>query len=404
MKTISPAATSPRISRRLFQLSIGVFAIGGFITALVSLLVPRLTALYGMDYSHALLVQLAFHLSYLLFAVPIGRIITRRGYMRSATLGLAIMVVATAILVVANALRLFPLLLTALLLLSCGITFLQIASNTVVAVVGAAEGAAVRLNLLQGCNSVGTIAAPLVGATFLIEKRGADGGPPFLLALVILIGLTLAYVRNRRLLDTASAARSSTSRLDLRSVLADRRVMGGMVAIFAYVGAEVTIGALLANYLMQPSALNARPALAARMLSLYWGGAMIGRFAGGVLMRHVSAAKPLLAAALLAALLTSVGAGVGGVIGSVALIAVGLCNSIMYPTIYVLALPAEAERATPAATVLCMAVVGGAVIPTLCGQIADRAGLGLSLLPTAVCYLAVAAFALSCGKRDAKSA
>lgn len=385
------------------MLSVGVFAIGGFLTALVGLLVPRLTALYGMDYSHAVLVQLAFYLSYLLFAVPIGQIITRHGYMRSATMGLAIMAAATSLLLLANASRLFPLLLTALLLLSCGITFLQIASNTVVAVVGGAEGAAFRMNLLQGCNAAGTIAAPLFGATYLTEGVGADGGPPFVLALVLLVLLTILYGRNRRLLDTSEDAGAVTGRLDLLSVISDRKVLWGMAAIFAYVGAEVTIGALLANYLMQPGALNARPATAARMLSLYWGGAMVGRFAGSVVMRRISPPKPLLAAALLAAILTSVGAGVGGLLGSVALIAVGLCNSIMYPTIYVLALPAQAERATPAATLLCMAVVGGAVIPMVCGQIADRAGLGPSLIVPALCYLVVAAFALSCSRRGTET-
>jgi FHS family L-fucose permease-like MFS transporter len=398
-------ATSPTLaSRRLFVLSIGVFAIGGFVTALVSLLVPRLTALYGMDYSHAVLVQLAFYSSYLLFAVPIGRIITRHGYMRSATIGLTIMSAATTLLLLANASHVFPLLLIALLLLSCGITFLQIASNTVVTVVGAAEGAAFRMNLLQGCNSIGTIAAPLVGATFLTEGVGANGGPPFLLALVILVALTIVYVRNRRLLDAVPIAGATAGGLDLLSALSDRKVMWGMAAIFAYVGAEVTIGALLANYLMQPGALNARPALAARMLSLYWGGAMLGRFAGSIVMRRIAPSKPLLVAALLAAALTSVGAGIGGLFGSVALIAVGLCNSIMYPTIYVMALPAQAKRATSAATLLCMAVVGGAVIPTLSGHIADRAGLGPSLMLTALCYLVVAAFAIRWSTRSSKSA
>ena len=394
----------PPAARRLFLLSIGVFAIGGFVTSLVSLLVPRLTALYGSSYSHAFLVQMAFHLSYLLFALPIGRMITRRGYMRSATIGLAIMSAAMVILVIANALRLFPLLLIALLLLSCGITFLQIASNTVVAVVGQAEGAAFRLNLLQGCNSAGTIAAPLLGAVFLTERVGAGGAPPFVFALLILLVLTICYARNRRLLDTALAAESAIAPFDLRSALKDRKLVWGMAAIFAYVGAEVSIGALLANYLMQPGTLNARPAAAARMLSLYWGGAMVGRFAGGFIMRRCSPSTPLLIAALAAAALTLISASLGGLPGSATLIAVGLFNSIMYPTIYVLALPAQTERATSAATLLCMAIVGGAVIPMLCGGIADRVGLGPSLYVPLLCYLIVAAFALSCSGRNSERA
>ncbi|WP_267389197.1 MFS transporter [Sphingomonas sp. GC_Shp_3] len=398
------AGPAPFAARRLFRLSVGVFAIGGFVTSLVSLLVPRLTALYGSNYSHALLVQMAFYLSYLLFAVPIGRIITRHGYMRSAMIGLAIMSASTVLLLIANAMRLFPLLLLALLLLSCGITFLQIASNTVVAMVGAADGAAFRLNLLQGCNSAGTIAAPLFGAAFLTEGVGAEGGPPFLFALLILVVLTISYARNRRLLDTAPAAEVAVGRFDLLSAIRDRKLVWGMAAIFAYVGAEVSIGALLANYLMQPGTLHARAAIAARMVSLYWAGAMVGRFAGSILMRRVTPSTPLLIVALCAAGLTAIAAGGGGLSGSVALIAVGLCNAIMYPTVYVLALPAQAERATSAATLLCMAVVGGAVIPMLCGEIADRAGLGPSLFVPVLCYLVVAAFAVSCSGRNSERA
>jgi FHS family L-fucose permease-like MFS transporter len=269
---------------------------------------------------------------------------------------------------------------------------------------GQADGAAFRLNLLQGCNSAGTIAAPLFGAAFLTRGGGSEGQPPFVFALLILIVLTILYARSRRLLDTAPAATATIGRFNLKMVIKDRKLVWGMAAIFAYVGAEVSIGALLTNYLMQPAALGVPLVTAARLLTLYWAGAMVGRFAGSIVMRRAFPATPLLIVALVAAALTAIGASATGLLGSVCLIAVGLCNSIMYPTIYVLALPAQTERATSAATLLCMAVVGGAVVPMLCGQIADRSGLGPSLFVPVVCYLVVATFALYCSGRIFKRA
>jgi FHS family L-fucose permease-like MFS transporter len=181
----------------------------------------------------------------------------------------------------------------------------------------------------------------------------------------------------------------------LPAVLRNRRLLAGTVAMFAYVGAEVAIGTLIPNFLMLPNILHAAPLAAGQLVSLYWGGAMIGRFAGAVLLRDFDPGLLLAAAALGSTMLTIVAVVIGGGGGAAALIAVGLCNSIMYPTIYALALPADEAEAPLASMLLCMAVVGGAIVPLFTGMLADRIGLVPALLLPAACYLVIAAFALS---------
>jgi FHS family L-fucose permease-like MFS transporter len=373
-------------SRQLFILSIGVFFIGGFLTAVVSLLVPRFKALFGLGYAQALLIQFASHASYLMFALPITFVIMRSGYMRSIATGLAVMAVACLAFVAANDRHIFGLVLAALLLLSLGITFLQIAANTVVTIVVPAKGAAARLTLLQGFNALGTVLGPVVAAPLMLAGAGgavpddAAVGLPFAVGAVVLAGLALAFVLRRNLLERGAERRPDFG--ELRVLRHDRRLLAGTAAIFAYVGAEVTIGSLLTNYLMRGDILGMSAVGAGRMVSLYWGGAMIGRFAGAAVMRRHAPAT----------VLTTVAATATGALAAAALIAVGLCNSVMYPTIYALALPADHRLAPLASMLLCMAVVGGAVVPLVTGVVADAAGLGSALLVPALCYVGIAAF------------
>jgi FHS family L-fucose permease-like MFS transporter len=394
---------SPDSATQLFRLSIGVFFIGGFLSSTVSLFVPRMTLVYGLDYARALLIQLAFHASYLLFAMPIALAIIALGYMRSAATGLSVMATACILFVWAHGLHSYVLILLALLALSAGITFLQIAANTVVAVVGSAEGAAYRLNLLQAFNSVGTVVAPLIAARYVLGDPGRSGvsaaasiAPPFLFAILLLTVLAIAFIINRNLLTSSSQATTIGARFDWGALVRNRRLMAGTAATFAYVGAEVAISALLVNYLVMRSVLGLAPVDAARLVSLYWGGAMAGRLLGAFAMKRVKPARLLTLAAIGAALLVGVAATLQGPTGGVALLAVGLCNSIMYPTIYVLALPPDPKLATPGGTLLCMAVVGGAVIPMLTGLLADRIGLAASFGLPALCYAFIAAFARAC--------
>jgi len=394
---------SPDSATRLFRLSIGVFFIGGFLSSTVSLFVPRMTLIYGLDYARASLVQFAFHTSYLLFALPIALAIIALGYMRSAATGMAVMAAACLLLLWAHGFHSYALILIALLALSGGITFLQIAANTVVAVVGSAEGAAYRLNLLQAFNSVGTVLGPLVAAQYVLGDARRAGvsaateiAPPFLFAILLLSVLAVAFILNRNLLAGSEQAAMAGARFDWPALARSRRLVAGTAAIFFYVGAEVTIGALLVNYLVRPDVFGASPVHAARLVSLYWGGAMVGRLLGALAMKRIRPWLLLGLAAVGAALLVLAAAALHGPVGGTALLAVGLCNSIMYPTIYVLALPVDPKLATPGGTLLCMAVVGGAVIPVLTGLLADRIGLAASFGLPALCYAFIAAFARAC--------
>ena len=399
----SPSDAADRIARTLFRLSIGVFFLGGFLTVLVSLIVPRLTLTLQLDYARALLVQFAFHLSYLLFAVPITRTIVRIGYMRAIVAGLSVMLVGCIGLVGAAGIQSFALLLLALLTLSSGITFLQIAANTVVTVIGSSRGAAARLTLLQGFNSLGTVVAPLIGAELMLRHMAAArqqpmGGitAPFLIGAAGLGALAIAFARRRDLLAATAGDAAPLPPGRFAALIADRRLMTGVIAMFAYVGAEVTIGTLLANFLMLPTTLAATPLAAGRWVTLYWAGAMAGRFGGAFVLRRVRAPDLLIVVAIGAALLTALAGSIAGAGGAAALIAVGLCNSVMYPTIYALALPTEPEVAPAGSMLLCMAVVGGAIVPLATGLIADRIGLPPALLLPAACYAVIAVFARGC--------
>lgn len=401
----SPSHPAPsvheRAARPLFRLSIGTFFIGGFLTSMVALLVPRLRLTLGLDYGEAMLIQLAFHSSYLLFAIPVTFAIVARGYMRAIATGLAVMVAGCLAFAFAHEARSFALVLGALLLLSVGITFLQIAANTVVTVIGPSRNAAARLTLLQGFNSLGTVMGPLLGAQFLLADVGEGSGAgrsavavPFLLSAVLLAGLAVAYAWRRDLLGRHAAhAAERPSLRRLARLLRDWRLRSGTIAMFAYVGAEVTIGTLLTNYLMQPGTLGVGAVEAGRMVSLYWGGAMLGRFAGAFFLQRVAPARLLAGTAIGAATLTLIGCLAGGGLGAAALLAVGACNAIMYPTIFALAMPSREEDAPVASMILCMAVVGGAIVPLLTGIVADVTGLAASLVIPALCYLSIAWFA-----------
>ncbi len=389
---------------RLFRRSIGIFFMGGFVTALVGLLVPRLTLIDRLDYGRAALVQFAFHSSYLLFALPITALLVRTGYMRAIAVGLGVMTLACIALGGAAWIGSFALLLLALLCLSTGITFLQIAANVVQPLVAAEGRGAARLTLLQGFNAIGTVLAPLLAAGILL-RIGASGrgllALPFLACAGVLAWLCLVFWRARDLL----AAHPAPRRLPLAQlgrVLREPRLAWGSLAMFGYVGAEVTIGSLLANYLALPAILAADPASAGRMVGLYWGGAMLGRFAGAFGLARVAPARLLAGMAIAATLLVGVASQLHGAAGATALIAVGLCNAIMYPTIFALALPEDRGLAPYAAMILCMAVVGGAVIPLATGMLADRIGLPSALALPLLCYVGIAAFALLIALSPAK--
>jgi MFS transporter, FHS family, L-fucose permease len=376
---------------RLFALMLGVFLGGGLLNSVEALLVPRLRLEWSLDYAQALLVQLAYYASYLVFAVPATLLAERAGAMRAIAAGLAVMAAGCLAFVLAFAAHLFPAMLAALLAVSAGVTVLQIACNGVMATHGDRDRAAARFTLLQGFNSLGTVLGPLAAAWFLLG--GGGGVSPLLPFIAFAAGfalLALAFAGHRDLLGRSVAAPRHGR---VWRLLGERRVLAGAAAIFAYVGAEVTLGTLCVNYLMLPDRGALAPVAAGQRASLYWLGAMVGRFAGAWVLRTFSPVALLAAASLLAMALTGLAIFPTGSLGAAALLGVGLANSIMFPTIFGLAMPTRAEDVPAASMLMCMAVVGGALVPVLTGLVADRLTLSASLVVPLLCYGAILLFA-----------
>ncbi len=404
MTTISmPLAptTSEQRATLLFRLCIGVYFLGGFLNSLVGLLVPRLRMIEGLNHTRSLLVQSAFHSSYLLFAVPITALVVRFGYMRSIAAGLVVIALGCGLLAVSLGSLGYTMVLLALLALAGGVTFLQIAANIVVPVVEPVRRAVSRLTLLQGFNSLGTVLASLAGSTLLLgtgrQRPGALAEHirvvlPFLAVALVAIALAAAFIGRRDLLRASSSPRR-VPLSGIVGVLSNRRLLAGGGAMFAYVGAEVTIGTLLVEYLAMPGILNVSPVAAGQLVGLYWTGALVGRLVGARYLIRYGAPTMLLGCAIAAVALVAMAIGLHGPVAAAALLAVGLCNAIMYPTIFALSLPDDHSTATYASMLLCMVVVGGAIIPLLTGVVADAIGLTMSFLLPGACYIIIAAFA-----------
>jgi FHS family L-fucose permease-like MFS transporter len=297
--------------------------------------------------------------------------------------------------------------------MASGITMLQVAANPLIAILGKPSASHFRLVLAQSFNSLGTFLGPLLGAAIILSAGIATPDPattppdvmaafraaevhavqaPFLGIALGILALACVFWIFRKNPSVPTPAPSEANLRSLR-LLAQPRQGLGVLAIFLYVGAEVTIGSLMINYLIRPSALGISAQAAGQMVALYWGGAMVGRLIGSLLLFIKTPATRLLTACgLFAMALVLFSSFVSGEIGSYALIAVGLFNSIMFPTIFTLTIQGMGEKTPQVSGLLCMAIVGGAIVPLITGAIADRIGLDLALLVPAACYLLIAGY------------
>lgn len=409
--------------RALVALVVTLFFIWGFATVLVDTLVPKLKASFSLSYSEVMLTQFAFFLAYLVVSLPAGVLIARVGYIKGIIVGLVLMAVGCVLFAPAASFGVFPGFLLALFVMAAGITILQVSANPLIAILGARETSHSRLTLAQAFNSLGTTIGPWVGAAFILAANtppASDATPaifeayrraeaqavqtPFLGIAAVLVVLAASFWLSRR---AASSFPDKPERM--RAALAPLkkpRLALGALSIFLYVGAEVSIGSLLINYLMQGSILGVDPATGGRLISLYWGGAMVGRFLGSAVLRRVPAGTVLAACALGAAVLAAASAVSIGMAAAVAVLAVGLCNSIMFPTIFALAIENLGDETPQGSGILCLAIVGGAVVPVVTGFAADSFGLAAALFVPAVCYLWIAAYGMltRSGVLDTKAA
>jgi len=395
-----------------------LFFAWGFVTATIDPLVPSVRSIFSLSYAESMLTQFAFFMAYGVISLPAGLILARQGYSRSILIALAAMVLGCLLIPVATAARTYELVLVALFVIASGITLLQVAANPLAAVLGAPERSHFRLTFSQAFNSLGTVLAPYIGATLMLRGGvfGENGHADieasrteslrnidvsFVIIALAITALAFFLWRVRGRIKAASPAERFEYVSPLKAFGSKWAVLGA-AAIFLYVGAEVSIGSIMINFLMQPSVLGATegfsPEKAGKLVSLYWMGAMIGRFVGSALLVRVNAGRLLGAAALIAALLCASVSQSAGLTAAVCALAIGFFNSIMFPTIFTLTLERSTAPVASTSGLLCMAIVGGAFLPVLAGHIADTSGIAPAFWVPMVAYFVISFFAFGAAK------
>lgn len=422
-----------------------LFFAWGFITSLIDPLVAAVKGIFTLSDAEAQLSASAFFIAYGLMSFPAAALIARFHSVPSILTALTTMVAGCLVMLAAANLAVYPLVLAGLFILAAGITILQVAANPLAAALGDPKHSHFRLTLSQTFNSFGTFLGPLIGAHMFLEgvevKEGAvvtDAVRAQALAGIdaayfwicgLILALLLFFWVSRRIVNEAVppapiGARAGMIEL-IREACSSRWALFGALAIFLYVGAEVAIGTQMTLFLNsdaiwgQSDAAFGVPLLgfamssdgvpgvslqeAGKAVAFYWGGAMVGRAIGSVLLARVSAVKMLVSFTVIAALLCTYVAVVGGVSAGFVVIAIGLFNSIMFPVIFTLTLERSTARAEATSGLLCTAIVGGAAIPFLVGNLSDAMGYGAALLLPAACYVALCLFAIAAGRAPTRS-
>ena len=406
-----------------------LFFLWGFITVLVDSLIPRLKDVFEMSYAKTVLVQFAFFTAFFVVSLPAGAILTKIGYKKGIVLGLIIMALGCLLFYPAAEYRNFNVFLIGYFTLASGITVLQVAANPYVALLGSEEGASSRLNLSQAFNSLGTTIAPVVGALFLLSDsvktseeidllnitdkanyyaaEAATVQVPFLLiaTFIGILALIFSFIKLPKVMEDSPKG-------GYLALLKNKLMMLGALGIFVYVGAEVAIGSFLVNYFddmnlavivaenntmmsiantiastFNKTFSNSDPkSLLGIFIIFYWGGAMIGRFIGAYLTKIMSPGRVLSIFASLAIILIIISINTVGLLSMWSILAVGLFNSIMFPTIFTLTLRGLGDLKAQASGLLCMAIVGGAIIPFAFGSLIDGFGFKTAFILTIVCY------------------
>ena len=365
-----------------------------------------------------MLIQFAFFAAYAIISMPGAALVKKLGYMRTAVVGLLTMAAGCLLFIPAASSSLYVAFLGALFVLASGVVIVQVVANPLISMLGPKRTTSSRLTFAQAFNSLGTTVFPLVGASLILGSL-AKVDPATLavaardaflhaesqaivrtyLALAGVLGLLALFVflgRNR-LVEQPAPTTNLMASFDL---LRQTRFAFGALCIFLYVGAEVSIGSVLINYLIQPDTLGGTAIQAGRLVAFYWGGAMVGRFIGSALLRTVKPGLVLLGVAAGAILLVAISALTLGLPSGYALLAVGLMNSIMFPTIFSLASEELGPRAADGSGIICVAIVGGAIVPAITGLAADLSSLRSAMIVPVLCYAVIAAFGLWCAKRS----
>ncbi|MGC2324460.1 MAG: sugar MFS transporter [Terriglobales bacterium] len=399
-----------------------LFFMWGFLTCLNDILVPHLKSIFDLSYARVMLVQFAFFSAYFLFSLPWSRFVNWAGYQRTMVVGLLTMAVGAGLFVPAASVASYPLFLTALLILAAGITGLQVAANPYVTLLGKPQTASSRLDLTQAFNSLGTTVAPRIGGLLILSaaplaieqlrqlapqalqayrvQTAASVKMPYTVIAGALV--LLAVVIGTFKLPKIEAASSRSGQKINDSIWKHPNLLLGAVGIFTYVGAEVSIGSFLVNYFGLPGIAGLSAKTAAGLVSFYWGGAMIGRFLGAPLLRRFKPGHLLALCAIVAGSLVVASMLLGGHTAMWTILAVGLFNSIMFPTIFSLGVAELGPLTGNGSGILNMAIVGGAILPVIQGVIADHVGLHHAFVLPVICYLYILFYALSGSKPNSQ--
>jgi FHS family L-fucose permease-like MFS transporter len=409
---------------RAMSIATMLFFMWGFLTCLNDILIPHLKAIFDLNYAQAMLVQFCFFSSYFLFALPAGKLVEWRGYKGTMVIGLLVMAVGAFLFLPASSAASFGLFLSALVILAAGITSLQVAANPYVANLGPPETSSARLNLAQAFNSFGTFVAPFFGSVLILTttqvtpeamksfsasalhqyrmEQASSVRLPYVgigltlvllaIAFAVLKMPTLDFTRDIRPGELNAGATSD-------SIWRHPVLLAGALAIFVYVGAEVSIGSFLVNYFGLPDIAGFPERTAARYVSLYWGGAMVGRFIGSWLLTKVKTSVVLGTAAVVACGLVVTSILTHGHTAMWAILAVGLFNSVMFPSIFTVGLTGLGPLTSKGSSLMVAAIVGGALIPLGEGHLADAVGVQHAFVIPATCYIYIALFGYLGGGR-----
>jgi FHS family L-fucose permease-like MFS transporter len=397
-----------------------LFFIWGFITCLNDILIPHLKAMFTLDYTQAMLVQFCFFGAYFMMSVPSGYYVDKMGYKNGIITGLFIAGLGCLLFYPAAGAHSYALFLGAFFVLASGITLLQVAANPFVTVLGSPETASSRLTLTQAFNSLGTTLAPYLGAVFIlsVSQKSTDEihlfdaqqlvtvqteqalavQNAYLLLAGVLFALAIIFALIKLPTIQSQSHQNEQTKTTLISAWHYPHLILGAVAIFVYVGSEVAIGSFLVSFLGQTDIAALSVQDAGKYVSFYWGGAMIGRFVGVALMQKIQSSRLLAFHALAAVLLILTAIFAKGDLAMWSLLAVGLCNSIMFPTIFSLALNGLGSHTGQGSGILCAAIVGGAIIPLVQGMIADNVGLQMALFLPVSCYFYIGFYGLRYSK------
>jgi len=387
-----------------------LFFMWGFITCLNDILIPHLKSIFDLSYTQSMLVQFCFFGAYFLVSLPAGNLVKKVGYQKGIVTGLVIAAIGCLMFYPAASYHSYNFFLSALFVLASGITVLQVSANPYVTLLGPQKSASSRLTMTQAFNSLGTTIAPYLGALLILNEAASSMSAQtsadsvkvpylFLTAMLLILAAIFSYLK---LPHIESAEAIKDEKIE-GSAWQFRHLVLGAIGIFVYVGAEVSIGSFLVNFLGEVDIAGLAETEAAKYLTYYWGGAMLGRFVGAAVMQKLDAGKVLGFNAMLAVLLVITAIVSAGSIAMWAILLVGLCNSIMFPTIFSLAINGLGKHTSQGAGILCLAIVGGAIIPLLQGMLADSLTVQLAFILPVFCYLYIAFYGIQGCKIKAAS-